>query len=152
MKQTNVEIWVGLFILAGFLAFCYLAFNLGEVTLFSNSKMMTIKAEFDNVSGVKKGSSVQIAGVPMGTVTRVALNTKHFAEVSMSVDKNLKIPTDSVISIKSQGLIGDKYIKITPGGDSTLLQDGGELVETESAIDIESLISKFAFGNVQKGQ
>jgi phospholipid/cholesterol/gamma-HCH transport system substrate-binding protein len=152
MKQTNVEIWVGLFILAGFLAFCYLAFNLGEVTLFSNSRMMTIKAEFDNISGVKKGSSVQISGVPVGKVTQVALNADHFAEVSMDIDKTLKIPIDSVASVKSQGIIGDKYIKITFGGDSKSLQEGGKLIETESAIDIESLISKFAFGGVQKGQ
>jgi len=150
MKQTNTEIWVGLFILAGFLAFCYLAFNLGKVNLFGNSRMMTVKAEFDNISGVKKGSSVQIAGVPVGTVTRVTLGPSHQAEVSMEIDKTLKIPTDSVASVKSQGIIGDKYIKITLGGDSQMLVEGGELVETESAVDIESLISKFAFGGVQK--
>ncbi|MDR0477592.1 MAG: outer membrane lipid asymmetry maintenance protein MlaD [Desulfobulbaceae bacterium] len=151
MKQTSTEILVGLFILAGFLAFCYLAFNLGEVSLFGNSRMMTIKAEFDNISGVKKGSSVQIAGVPVGAVTRVALvGPHHLAEVAMELDKTLKIPADSVASVKSQGIIGDKYIKITLGGDSKLLTEGGELTETESAVDIESLISKFAFGGVQK--
>jgi len=149
MKQTSVEIWVGLFILAGFLAFCYLAFNLGEVS-FSNSRTMTIKAEFDNISGVKKGSSVQIAGVPVGKVTRVGLNTDNFAIVSIDIDRTLKIPTDSTASIKSQGIIGDKYIQIALGGDSKLLQEGGALVNTESAVDIESLISKFAFGGVQK--
>jgi phospholipid/cholesterol/gamma-HCH transport system substrate-binding protein len=150
MKQTQIEISVGLFILAGFLAFCYLAFNLGEVTLFSDGKMMTILADFDNISGVKKGSSVQIAGVPVGTVTRVALNADNVAEISMKVEKTLKIPTDSMASVKSQGIIGDKYIQITLGGDSQLLQEGGKLVDTESAVDIESLISKFAFGGVQK--
>jgi len=150
MKQTSVEIWVGLFILAGFLAFCYLAFNLGEVSLFSGSKMMTITAEFDNISGLKKGSSVQIAGVPVGTVTRVGLNAENFAVVSMTIDRTLKIPTDSTASVKSQGIIGDKYIKIALGGDSTMLREGGELTNTESSIDIESLISKFAFGGVQK--
>jgi len=150
MKQTSVEIWVGLFILAGFLAFCYLALNLGEVNLFGKAKMMTVKAEFDNISGVRKGSSVQIAGVPVGTVARVILGPDHLAEVSMEIDKTLKIPTDSVASVKSQGIIGDKYIQITLGGDSRMLTEGGELVETESAVDIESLISKFAFGGVQK--
>ncbi|MDR3089375.1 MAG: outer membrane lipid asymmetry maintenance protein MlaD [Desulfobulbaceae bacterium] len=150
MKQSNIELWVGLFILAGCFAFCYLAFNLGEVNILNNSKMMTIKAEFDNISGVKKGSSVQIAGVPVGTVTRVILDASNLAEVSMEIDKTLKIPTDSVASVKSQGIIGDKYIKITLGGETELLQEGGELVETESAVDIESLISKFAFGSVQK--
>ncbi|HBT96709.1 MAG TPA: outer membrane lipid asymmetry maintenance protein MlaD [Desulfobulbaceae bacterium] len=150
MKQTSVEIWVGLFILAGFSALCYLAFNLGEVSLFSNSKMMSIGAEFDNISGVKKGSTVQIAGVPVGTVTSVGLNADNFAEVTMEVDKNLQIPTDSTASIKSQGIIGDKYIQIALGGDSKMLAENGQLVNTESAIDIESLISKFAFGSVQK--
>ena len=150
MKQTSVEIWVGLFILTGFLAFCYLAFNLGEVNLFGNAKTMTVKAQFDNISGVKKGSSVQIAGVPVGTVTRVGLGADHFAEVSMEIDKTLKISTDSVASIKSQGIIGDKYIQLTLGGGSEVLTEGGTLVETESALDIESLISKFAFGSVQK--
>jgi len=150
MKQTHVEIWVGLFILAGFLAFCYLAFNLGEMTLFSDAKRMTITADFDNISGVKKGSSVQIAGVPVGTVTRVILNDENVAEISMKVERTLKIPADSVASVKSQGIVGDKYIQITLGGDNQLLQEGGKLVETESAVDIESLISKFAFGGVQK--
>jgi phospholipid/cholesterol/gamma-HCH transport system substrate-binding protein len=150
MKQTHVEIWVGLFILAGFLAFCYLAFNLGEVTLFKGGRMMTITADFDNISGVKKGSSVQIAGVPVGTVTRVILNDHNVAEISMQIEKTLKIPSDSMASVKSQGIIGDKYIQITLGGNKELVRDGGELVDTESAVDIESLISKFAFGGVQK--
>ena len=150
MKQAQLEISVGFFILAGFLAFCYLAFNLGEMTLFSDAKMMTITAEFDNISGVKKGSTVQIAGVSVGTVTRVALNADNVAEISMKVERTLKIPTDSVASVKSQGIIGDKYIQISLGGDSQVLREGGKLVDTESAIDIESLISKFAFGGVQK--
>jgi len=150
MKQTHVEIWVGLFILAGFLAFCYLAFNLGEMTLFSDAKRMTITAAFDNISGVKKGSSVQIAGVPVGTVTRVTLNDQNVGQVSMKVDNTLKIPVDSMASVKSQGIVGDKYIQITLGGDKKFVQEGGALLDTESAVDIDSLLGSFAFGGVQK--
>lgn len=148
--KTNghVEVSVGLFIIIGFLALVYLAFHLGEVSWFSDSKQYTIEAEFDNVSGVKSGASVQIAGVVVGEVTKIWLDTQY-AMLEMRIDKSVKLPVDSMASVKTQGIIGDKYIQLTLGGDDELLPNGGVIEDTESAVDIESLISKFAFGSVK---
>ncbi len=148
MRKSSVEITVGLFIIAGFLALVYLAFNLGEVSLFRGSRTYTIHAEFDNVAGVKKGASVQIAGVDVGKVAEVALKDQY-ANLALEIDKNIEIPDDSMASVKSQGIIGDKYIQITLGGAEELLKEGDLIVDTESSVDIESLISKFAFGSTE---
>jgi phospholipid/cholesterol/gamma-HCH transport system substrate-binding protein len=148
MKKSSLEIIVGLFMIAGFLAFVYLAFNLGEVSLFSDSRTYTIYAEFDNVAGVKKGGTIQIAGVEVGMVEDISLKDQY-ANLAMRIDKDVKIPTDSMASVKSQGIIGDKYIQLTLGGDEEVLKEGGLIVDTESSVDIESLISKFAFGSAE---
>ncbi len=148
MKKARLEVIVGIFIIVGFLALVYLAFNLGEVALFQGSKTYTVIAEFDNVSGVKKGASVQVAGVVVGEVKNIRLND-GYANLEMKLDKTLEVPTDTIASVKSQGIIGDKYIQLTLGGDSEILEEGGIIVETESTVDIESLISKFAFGSAK---
>ena len=148
MKKTTVEIVVGLFMIAGFMAFVYLAFNLGEISLFSGSRTYTIKAEFDNVSGIKKGATVQIAGVVVGEVSGMWLEDAY-ARLSLTIDKKVKVPSDSMASVKSQGIIGDKFIQLSLGGDDELLREGDLITDTESAVDIESLISKFAFGSAK---
>lgn len=149
MKKNTLEVSVGLFMVAGFMALVYLALNLGEVSLLSQGSTYVLHAEFDNVSGVKKGASVQISGVVVGEVSEIILNEDSIAKVSLRLDKELRIPLDSIASVKSQGIIGDKYIQISPGGDLETFEDLGVIVDTESAIDIESLISKFAFGSAQ---
>jgi len=147
--KNGLEFLVGLFMIAGFVAFGYLALQLGEVSLFSNSKTYTITAQFDNIAGVKKGSSVQVAGVVVGTVSRIWLDADGVANVDLQVDKKLELSIDTMASVKSQGLIGDKFVSLSLGGDDELFKDGGILTDTESSVDIESLISKFAFGGVK---
>jgi len=149
MKKNTLEMIVGLFMSVGLLAFGYLALQLGEVSFFSSSSKYIIKAEFDNVSGVKKGASVQIAGVVVGDVSGVELGQDELAVLSLRLDKGVKVPADSIASVKSQGIIGDKYIQLSLGGNEEILAAGAVLTETESAIDIESLISKFAFGSAK---
>ncbi len=148
MKKARLEVIVGVFIIVGFLALVYLAFNLGEVSLFQGGRTYSVIAEFDNISGVKKGASVQVAGVVVGEVKNIWLND-GYANLEMKLDKTLEVPTDTIASVKSQGIIGDKYIQLTLGGDSEMLEEGGTIVETESTVDIESLISKFAFGSTK---
>lgn len=148
MKEKNVEIIVGMFVLAGFLAFAYLALNLGEVSLFKASSSYEVNAEFTSVSGIKKGASVQIAGVVVGDVSRIWLKD-DYAYLSLRINNDVKLPSDSMASVKSQGIIGDKFIMLSPGADEEMLQAGDLIVDTESAIDIESLISKFAFGSAK---
>jgi phospholipid/cholesterol/gamma-HCH transport system substrate-binding protein len=149
MKNNSLEITVGLFMLLGFGAFIYLALQLGEVPFLTSSSTYIIQAEFDNVSGVKKGAAVQVAGVGVGEVVEVALGENQVALLTLRIDKTLKVPTDSMASVKSQGIIGDKYIQISLGGDQEIFAPGDLIVDTESSLDIESLISKFAFGSAK---
>lgn len=149
MKQHSLEMMVGIFMVAGFLAFGYLALQLGEVSWLTRGKTYTLQAEFDNISGVKKGSTIQVAGVVVGAVDRVALSPDRVALVHLRLDKGIQVPVDSIASVKSQGIIGDKYIQISLGGDPEILKEQGMITETESAVDIESLISKFAFGSAK---
>lgn len=141
---------VGLFMIIGFAAFVYLALQLGEVSFLTRGKTYVLKAEFDNVAGVKKGASVQVAGVDVGEVIAIELGSLDAAILSLQIVNKLKVPKDSVASVKSQGIIGDKYIQLSLGGDEELFQSGEVIVETESSLDIESLISKFAFGSVEQ--
>lgn len=149
MQNTFTEFVVGLFIVAGFGAIVYLALNLGEVPFLTRTSTYTIEAEFQNVSGVKKSAPVQVAGVVVGEVDAIKLNKDRYAQITLRVDKDLKIPRDSIVSVKSQGIIGDKYIQISLGGDLENFAPDDTIVDTESAVDIESLISKFAFGSAK---
>jgi phospholipid/cholesterol/gamma-HCH transport system substrate-binding protein len=149
MKNNYLEMVVGLFILLGFAALIYLALQLGEVPFLSSANTYVVRAEFDNVAGVKKGASVQIAGVVVGEVVDISLGKNDSAILSLKIDNSIKLPTDSIASVKSQGIIGDKYIQLSPGGEKEILKPGGLIVETESSVDIESLISKFAFGSAK---
>jgi phospholipid/cholesterol/gamma-HCH transport system substrate-binding protein len=152
MKKNRLEfleLFVGIFMVVGFLAFGYLALQLGEVSFLSAGKTYVIDAEFDNISGLKKGAVVQIAGVVVGQVKRTWLGEDELAHVALQLDKEVKVPADSMASVKSQGIIGDKYIQLSLGGDEKLLKAGDVLTETESAVDLEALISKFAFGSVK---
>ena len=149
MQNRFTEFVVGLFMVAGFAAIVYLALNLGEVPFLTRTSTYTIEAEFENVSGVKKGAPVQVAGVVVGEVEAIKLNEDRYAQITLRVEKDLKIPLDSIVSVKSQGIIGDKYIQITLGGDPENFAPDEIIVDTESAVDIESLISKFAFGSAK---
>lgn len=149
MKNNTLEMVVGLFMIIGFAAFGYLALQLGEVSFLTSGKTYVIKAEFTNVAGVKKGASVQVAGVVVGEVTAIELGKDAYAVLSLQIENSLKVPTDSMASVKSQGIIGDKYIQLSLGGAEELFKPGEVVVDTESSLDIESLISKFAFGSAK---
>lgn len=150
MDNSRMEILVGFFLVIGFLAFGWLALQLGEVPWLTGSKTYMLQAEFNNISGVKTGADVQISGVTVGKVRQLNLNEQRQAVVGMQVRNGIEIPVDSIASVKSQGIIGDKYIQITLGGDETAYKPGETIVDTESSVDLESLISKFAFGQVNK--
>lgn len=135
--------------LIGFGALVYLALQLGEVPFLRQGTTYVITAEFDNVAGIKKGASVQVAGVTVGEVAAIALSDNEAALLSLRINNTVKVPKDSIASVKSQGIIGDKYIQLNLGGDEELFKAGDMIVETESSVDIESLISKFAFGSAK---
>jgi len=149
MKNTRLEFTVGVFLVLGLLSFGWLALQLGEVSWLSSSRSYIIYAEFDNISGVKTGADVQVAGVVVGSVRDISLTDDEVARAALQVNKSLKVPVDSIASVKSQGIIGDKYIQLTLGGDEEMFKAGATMTDTESSVDLESLISKFAFGKVK---
>ncbi len=149
MDNSRVEIFVGIFLIIGFLAFGWLALQLGEVPWLTNSRTYTLNAEFDNISGLKTGGNVQIAGVNVGSIREVRLSKDDTAIVTMQIKRGIEIPLDSIASVKTQGIMGDKFIQLSIGGDEKTFKEGGTITDTESSIDLESLISKFAFGQVK---
>lgn len=145
MKRFNIEMVVGLFLIVGLLCFAYLAIRLGDVGLFKENSY-PIKAKFISISGLKAGATVELAGVRIGKVTTIDLDQEDYeAEVEMSIKGDVKLTEDVIASIRTQGIIGDRFIKITPGGSEEFLQAGMEIEETESAISLEELVSKYIF-------
>jgi phospholipid/cholesterol/gamma-HCH transport system substrate-binding protein len=145
MKNINTELIIGVFMIAGFLSFGYLSLQMGEFSVFDLERNYTIEAEFDNVSGLKVGAVIEIAGVGVGKVAKIRLGKQGLAEVTMLINHDVKITADAIASIRTQGLIGDKLIKIIQGADEEMLAEGGVIFDTESAIDFEDLLSKYIF-------
>ena len=131
--------------LAGFLAFGYLSLQMGEFSIFDLEKNYGLEAEFDNVSGLKVGAAVEIAGVSVGKVSKIELGEQGLARIEMLIKSEVNISADAIASIRTQGLIGDKYIKIIQGADEEMLADGEGIFDTQSSIDFEALVSKYIF-------
>ena len=143
MNKLSIETAVGFFLIVGLLCLAYLSIKLGDVELFG-TKQYSVKAKFTNISGLKEGSEVEIAGVKVGKVSKISLND-YQAVVDLLINPDIKIQGDSIASIRTQGIIGDKYIKISPGGAEEYVKPNGLISETESTVDIEELISKYIF-------
>ena len=148
MKKYSLEFSVGVFVLVGLFCLGYLTVKLGKFEFFG-SDSYTITARFASASGLKAGSNVEIAGVQVGRVTHIGLDNNYRAQVIMQIRRGISLSDDSIAAIKTSGLIGDRYISISIGGSSRFLSNGDELEETQSAIDIEELISRFVFGGVK---
>ncbi len=150
MKRGTVETGVGIFVLLGLLCVAYLTIKLGKVELLSND-YYRVHARFSTVTGLKEGAMVEIAGVQVGKVERIVLDPKDMvAEVVLKIRKGVALDEETIASVKTSGLIGDKYIRLQPGGGLETLQDGGRIKETQSAVDMEDLVGKYAFGEVKK--
>lgn len=150
MSKTSLELGVGIFVMIGILCVGYLTVRLGKMELLGDEHY-NLNARFISVAGLKKGAQVVIAGVQVGQVTKISLDPEEqVAIVRMKIMKNVVLTDDVIASVKTSGLIGDKYIKLSPGGSDEILKDGELITETESALDIEELISKYAFGDVEK--
>jgi phospholipid/cholesterol/gamma-HCH transport system substrate-binding protein len=146
MKKIDLETAVGFFLLIGIFSLAYLSIKLGKLEVLGGEGY-TVYARFEQDGGIKLGASVEIAGVPVGKVKSIKLDD-YQALVALLITKDVKLQDDSIASIKTKGLIGEKYIQISPGGSDKLIEDGGSITETESATDIESLIAKYIFGKV----
>ncbi|MBU1713613.1 MAG: outer membrane lipid asymmetry maintenance protein MlaD [Proteobacteria bacterium] len=147
MKKTSIETYVGIFVLLGLVCVGYLTIKLGKMELIGDNNY-PVYARFQSVSGLKQGSHVEIAGVKIGTIDSISLDKDKKAVVKMKINKGLVLTDDVIASVKTSGIIGDKFIKISPGGSDTLLNPGETITDTVSALDLEELVSKFVFGGV----
>lgn len=143
MYGKKTEISVGIFMMAGIACLIYLSVNLGHVDLFGSDDYI-IKAKFGSIEGLEVAASVEIAGVPVGKVKRITLDENE-ALVEMEIKKGTKITDDTIASIRTKGIIGDKFVKLSPGGSEDIISDKGSLMDTESAISLEELVSKYIF-------
>ena len=144
-NKRSIQIATGLFMLLGLGCITYIAFNMGDIG-FWNKNNYIIKAKFVSVSGLREGAYVEAAGVRVGKVTRIEFDPeKYLAVIHMDIDKKVKITDDSTASVRTAGIIGDKFVKISPGGSPDYLEPGMEIIETEPSINLEELISKYIF-------
>jgi len=146
MRKIDLELSVGLFILAGILCLGYLSVRLAKMEILGGDGY-EVYALFTDAGGLRDGASVVIAGVEVGRVRAVVMED-YKAKVILKVQKGIELREDAIASIKTKGLIGEKFIQITPGGTEDIIPEGGRIWETEPAVDLEQLISKFAFGDV----
>ncbi|MBG0775543.1 MAG: outer membrane lipid asymmetry maintenance protein MlaD [Desulfovibrionaceae bacterium] len=150
MHKYGKETWVGIFVLIGLLCVGYLTIKLGKMEVFSDDGYM-LTARFANVSGLRTGADVELAGVPVGKVAEIRLDPQTDAAIlTLRIQKGVALTDDVIASVKTSGLIGDKYVKLAQGGSPDMLADGDRITETESAVDIQDLIGKYAFGDVEK--
>ncbi|BBO76906.1 outer membrane lipid asymmetry maintenance protein MlaD [Desulfosarcina widdelii] len=150
MKKTSVETAVGVFVMIGLMSVAYMTIKLGKMEWFGDGYYL-LDARFDSVSGLKTGAQVDMAGVEIGQVADIRLdNERKVAVVQLKIREDVMLTDDVIASVKTSGLIGDKYIKLTPGGSDRILNPGGMIIDTESALDIEELVSKYVFGDAEK--
>lgn len=149
MKQAKLELVVGIFMLVGILCLGYLSIKLGKMELLGGDSYR-LSAEFSSVSGLKEGATIELAGVIVGRVSRIMLDPKDpgQAQVVLKLSKNVQLSDDVIASVRTRGIIGDKYIKLQPGGSDKYLAAGGRIRSTEPAIDFEELISQYIQGKI----
>jgi phospholipid/cholesterol/gamma-HCH transport system substrate-binding protein len=152
MKKYPMETVVGIFVVVGLVCIGYMAINLGKVSVFEED-VYPLYARFTSVSGLRAGSGVEVYGIGAGRVKRLTIDSeRQMALVEMEIKKTLKVYDDAQATVKTAGLIGDKFVKIDPGGAGEPLKPSGIITQTSVPPDVEDLIGKFAFGSVQTGQ
>jgi phospholipid/cholesterol/gamma-HCH transport system substrate-binding protein len=143
-QNTKTEIMVGAFVMLGVAALGYLSISIGGLQLVSPERYM-LKARFASVGDLKQGAPIRLAGVKVGQVTDVRLKN-YLAEAELAVERSVALPKDTVASIRSEGLLGDTYVSLSPGGSLENLRDGALVSRTEPAIDLSDLLARYAFG------
>ena len=147
MEKTKLEFIVGVFVLVGIVCLGYLSIKLGKLELIGGN-VYEVVAQFNTASGLKAGSSVEIAGVEVGRVRAITLKEDR-AAVILAVDDSVKLYTDTIASIKTRGIIGEKFLALSPGGGGDPLKPGDTIRDTESGLDLEELVSQYVHGNVK---
>lgn len=147
MKKLNIQLLTGIFVMIGIASFTYIAVTIGGVR-FTQQPGYTLTARFTSISGLQTGAIVEAAGVRIGTVSDIQFDPESYeAIVSLRINEGVPVQEDAIAGIRTQGIIGEKFIKIVPGGFEELLTDGMEIYETESAVNLEELVSKYMFSD-----
>ena len=146
MRRSTLDLTVGVFLLIGIAALGWMSIKLGRLDVFGQGGY-AVTADFPTTGGLKVGAPVEIAGVDVGRVDGITL-ADYQARIRMTIRAGVKLQEDAIASIKTKGLIGERYVRINPGGSDKLVQPGGRLTEVEPPVDIEELLSKYIFGKV----
>lgn len=146
MERTTLDLWVGIFVVAGLGALIVLALKVGNLGTYNASETYQLEAYFSNIGGLKAQASIKSSGVLVGRVSSITLDTNRYeAKVTMNIDKHYQFPKDTFANILTSGLLGEQYIGLIPGGDEDLLKSGDVVKKTQSAVVLEDLIGKFLF-------
>ncbi|TXF12848.1 outer membrane lipid asymmetry maintenance protein MlaD [Pelomicrobium methylotrophicum] len=152
MERRAIDIWVGLFVLAGMVALLILALKVGNASTLFGGDTYRLVAEFDNVGGLKVRAPVRSAGVLVGRVESITFDTQRYvAQVTLAIDKRYRFPKDTAASILTSGLLGEQYIGLEAGGDEQMLADGDTIKLTQSAVVLEKVIGQFLYGKAAEG-
>jgi len=151
MERTTVDLWVGIFVVAGVAALVMLAMKVGNLGTYNMSETYQVHAYFSNIGGLKPKASIKSAGVLVGRVTEITLDTERYeAKVVMDLDKRYQFPKDTFANIMTSGLLGEQYIGLLPGGDEQMLKNGEQLKKTQSAVVLEELIGQFLYSKADE--
>ena len=151
MRKISQESIAGLFVLTGIVLLAYMTINLGDVKMFGDDSYI-LTTRFESVSGLREGNPVEMQGIEVGEVKRLELDQDAQRAVAvLRIDRNIVVYDDAIVSIKTAGLIGDKFVSLDPGGSGERLGEGGVILNTESPIDLGDIIGKYAFGSVPGG-
>lgn len=148
-EYKKIEMIVGAFVLAGIISIGWMALKLGQIGGMGASGY-SLEAIFDDAGGMRSGSDVMMAGVVIGRVSDVRINEDSEAQLILLIHDDISITADAIASVRTKGIIGERYVRISQGGDDDLLQAGDEIEETESAINIEDLVSKYIFSSSEE--
>ncbi len=152
MNKTVLDLWVGLFVIAGIGALLFLALKVGSMSAVNASDSYEVQAAFNNIGGLKARAPVKSAGVVVGRVANINFdNVSYEAVVTLKIDKRYAFPKDTSAAIMTSGLLGEQYIGIEAGGDSVKLRDKDRIKITQSAVVLENLIGQFLYGKAQEG-
>ena len=146
MEKAKLELVVGIFVLAGIACLAYLSIKLGKLELIGGD-VYEVEAQFNTATGLKPGASIEIAGVEVGRVKDITLKDDR-AAVLLAVNKSVKLYSDTIASIKTRGIIGEKFMALSPGGGGDPLKPGDTIRDTESGLDLEELVSQYVHGKV----
>ena len=153
MNRSMIDLWVGVFVAAGFAGLLFLALKVGNLATFSTNQTYQVEAKFANIGGLKVRGPVKSAGVVVGRVAGIRFDTESYeAIVSMTIDLSYQFPRDTTAKILTSGILGEQYVGLEAGGDGVMLKQGDRIRLTQSAVVLENLISQFLFNKAAEGK